>query len=62
MTDIDLDQLGPVDYMVVGFPSEKANFSGAMADELKKKADSPPAKEASPPKDAVKDGAKQNAK
>ena len=36
MTDIDIDQLGPVDYMVVGFPAEKANFSGAMADELKK--------------------------
>ena len=36
MADIDLDQLGPVDYMVVGFPAEKADFSGAMADELKK--------------------------
>ncbi|HYB29611.1 MAG TPA: DUF6325 family protein [Solirubrobacteraceae bacterium] len=36
MPDIDLDQLGPVDYMVVGFPAEKADFSGAMADELKK--------------------------
>ncbi len=36
MADIDLDQLGPVDYMVVGFPADRANFSGAMADELKK--------------------------
>ena len=36
MADIDLDQLGPVDYMVVGFPADKADFSGAMADELKK--------------------------
>jgi hypothetical protein len=36
MPDIDLDQLGPVDYMVVGFPAGKADFSGAMADELKK--------------------------
>jgi len=36
MADIDLDQLGPVDYMVVGFPAEKADFSGAMAGELKK--------------------------
>src|ERR1700733_6618805 len=36
MADIDIDQLGPVDYMVVGFPADKANFSGAMADELKK--------------------------
>ena len=36
MADIDVDQLGPVDYLVVGFPAETANFSGAMADELKK--------------------------
>ena len=37
MADINvdqLDQLGPVDYMVVGFPADKANFSGAMVDEL----------------------------
>ena len=40
MTDIDVDQLGPVDYMVVGFPADKADFSGAMADELKKLMDS----------------------
>ena len=40
MADIDIDQLGPVDYLVVGFPAEKANFSGAMADELKKLMDS----------------------
>jgi hypothetical protein len=40
MADIDFDQLGPVDYMVVGFPPDKANFSGAMADELKKLMDS----------------------
>jgi hypothetical protein len=39
MADIDVDQLGPVDFMVVGFPGEKANFSGAMVDELKKLAD-----------------------
>ena len=32
MTDINVDRLGPVDYLVVGFPAEKANFSGAMAD------------------------------
>jgi Family of unknown function (DUF6325) len=36
MADIDVDQLGPVDYLVVGFPADKADFSGAMADELKK--------------------------
>ena len=31
----DLDVLGPVDYLVVEFPSDKANFSGEMAEELK---------------------------
>jgi hypothetical protein len=36
MEAIDVDQLGPVDFMVVGFPAGRANFSGAMADELKK--------------------------
>ena len=40
MADINVDQLGPVDYMVVGFPADKANFSGAMVDELKKLMDS----------------------
>ena len=40
MADIDIDQLGPVDYLVVGFPAEKANFSGSMADALKKLTDS----------------------
>ena len=40
MADIDVDQLGPVDYLVVRFPAEKANFSSAMADELKKLMDS----------------------
>jgi Family of unknown function (DUF6325) len=40
MADINVDQLGPVDYIVVGFPADKANFSGAMADELKKLMDS----------------------
>ena len=27
MADIDVDELGPVDYLVVGFPADKANFS-----------------------------------
>ena len=31
MAEINLDQLGPVDYVVVGFPGDKADFSGAMA-------------------------------
>jgi hypothetical protein len=40
MTDISVDKLGPVDYLVVRFPAEKANFSGEMADELKALIDS----------------------
>jgi hypothetical protein len=35
MADINVDEIGPVDYLVVGFTAEKANFSGAMASELK---------------------------
>jgi uncharacterized protein DUF6325 len=35
MADINVDELGPVDYLVVGFPAGKANFSGEMASELK---------------------------
>jgi hypothetical protein len=34
MTDINVDELGPVDYLVVAFPAERANFSGEMASEL----------------------------
>ena len=40
MADINVDELGPVDYVVVGFPADKADFSGAMAAELKKLMDS----------------------
>jgi hypothetical protein len=40
MAEIDLDQLGPVEYVVVRFPADKADFSGAMADQLKKLMDS----------------------
>jgi Family of unknown function (DUF6325) len=40
MADINVDELGPVDYLVVGFPAEKANFSGEMASELKALVDS----------------------
>src|SRR4051812_27990733 len=32
--DADLDALGPVDYLVVEFPADRADFSGAMATEL----------------------------
>jgi Family of unknown function (DUF6325) len=34
MTDVNVDELGPVDYLVVAFPADQANFSGAMASEL----------------------------
>jgi len=34
LTDSDVDELGPVDYIVVEFPADKANFSGEMASEL----------------------------
>ena len=34
MNDSDVDELGPVDYLVVEFPADKANFSGEMAHEL----------------------------
>jgi uncharacterized protein DUF6325 len=34
MADINVDELGPVDYLVVAFPAEQANFSGEMASEL----------------------------
>src|SRR5690349_4180202 len=34
MNDTDVDELGPVDYIVVEFPADRADFSGAMATEL----------------------------
>jgi len=34
MNDEDVDELGPVDYLVVEFPADKANFSGEIADQL----------------------------
>ncbi len=34
MTDISLDELGPVDYAVVEFPAGAVNFTGEMTDEL----------------------------
>ncbi len=34
MNDAAVDELGPVDYVVVEFPADKADFSGAMAAEL----------------------------
>ncbi len=40
MADINGDELGPVDYLVVGVPAEKANFSGEVASELQALIDS----------------------
>ncbi len=34
-----IDELGPIDYLVVEFPADKANFSGEGMDELKKLVD-----------------------
>ena len=34
MTDPSLDELGPVDYMIVEFPAGASNFTGEMAAEL----------------------------
>jgi Family of unknown function (DUF6325) len=34
VADEDVDELGPVDYLVVEFPADKANFSGEMASQL----------------------------
>jgi hypothetical protein len=34
MSATEIDDLGPVDYLVVEFPAGKSNFSGEMAAEL----------------------------
>ena len=34
MTEVTLDELGPVDYVVVEFPAGASNFTGEMAAEL----------------------------
>ena len=34
MTDAAINELGPVDYLVVEFPAGKSNFTGEMAKEL----------------------------
>jgi hypothetical protein len=34
MTDVTLDDLGPVDYLVVEFPAGETNFTGEIAAEL----------------------------
>jgi hypothetical protein len=40
MTEISLDELGPVDYLVVEFPAGASSFTGEMAAELLRLADS----------------------
>jgi len=40
MTSASLDELGPVDYVVVEFPAGASNFTGEMAAELRKLVDS----------------------
>jgi hypothetical protein len=40
MTEISLDELGPVDYVVVEFPAGASNFTGEMAAELRTLVDS----------------------
>jgi len=34
MSDAEMDELGPVDFLVVEFPAGQANFTGEMAAEL----------------------------
>jgi hypothetical protein len=40
MADPDIDELGPVDYLVVEFPAGAANFNGEMAAEIGRLVDS----------------------
>jgi hypothetical protein len=40
MTEISLDELGPVDYLVVEFPAGASSFTGEMAAELRALVDS----------------------
>jgi hypothetical protein len=40
MTETSLDELGPVDYVVVEFPAGASNFTGEMATELLRLVDS----------------------
>ena len=40
MTEVSLDELGPVDFLVVEFPAGASNFTGEMAAELRMLADS----------------------
>jgi Family of unknown function (DUF6325) len=39
MTDVSLDELGPVDFVIIEFPAETAHFTGEMVEELLKLVD-----------------------
>jgi hypothetical protein len=39
LTPTDIDELGPVDYLVVEFPPDTANFTGEMAAEISRLVD-----------------------
>jgi hypothetical protein len=39
MTDDDLEQVGPIDYVIIEFPAGESNFNGEMAEELVKLVD-----------------------
>ena len=40
MSDVEMDALGPVDYLIIEFPAGQANFSGEMAAALASLVDS----------------------
>ena len=39
MTEVPLEELGPIDYLIVEFPAGASNFTGEMAAELRKLVD-----------------------
>ena len=39
MADDDVEQVGPIDYVIIEFPAGQSNFTGEMADELVKLVD-----------------------
>ena len=39
MTDLEINELGPIDYLVVEFPAGASNFTGEMATEIGKLVD-----------------------
>jgi hypothetical protein len=39
MTEVPVEELGPIDYLIVEFPAGASNFTGEMAAELRKLVD-----------------------